>query len=108
MLTASSLKNLEVSASLSSPSSTMIACEKPLESAHPQKAHETNEEYVNALTCSSFGTDPSSCERLSRLLRSENFNTKLDQSGHSRMLVFMIGAQKVSKGMDSCPSCTTT
>lgn len=43
----------------------MIACEKPLESAYPQKAHETNEEYVNALTCSSFGTDPSSCERLS-------------------------------------------
>lgn len=55
MLTASSLKNLEVFASLSSPSSAMVAREKLLGSAHLQNAHETNEEYVNALTCSSFG-----------------------------------------------------
>lgn len=67
-----------------------------------------SEEYVNVLTCSSFGTDHSSCERLSRLLRSENFSPKLDGSGHSRVLVFMIRAQKVSSGMDSCSSCTTT
>ena len=90
MLTDSSLKSLEVSASLSCPSSAMIACEKQLGSAHPQKAHETNKEYVNALTCSSFGIDHSSCESLSRLLRSENFSTKLDGSGHSRVLIFMI------------------
>lgn len=64
MSTASSLKNLEVFASLSSPSSAVVAREKLLGSAHLQNAHETNEEYVNALTCSSFGTDPSSCEQL--------------------------------------------
>lgn len=85
MLMASSLQDLEISATLSSPGA-MSACEKHLRSGHPQKPYEINEEYVSTLPCSSFFFFfPTSAvwESLRRLLKYGSFCTKLGLSGHS-------------------------
>lgn len=110
MLMASSLQDLEISATLSSPGA-MSACEKHLRSGHPQKPYEINEEYVSTLPCSSFFFFLSNLSSLGESEKIAKIWKLLHKTGsvwaqQSLHVVFMNMPGKVSSGMGPCLSCS--